>query len=191
MGTGGGRPLILALVVAWLVAADQTPMHFEPVLAAPSLAGRLDTVFRDSLRARGVDLYPLDSLARLRERGDWPTGEKTPAVLTKLKALTKRNLVGWVRVDMPNPEFRRYKWFPLWASREWVIRGEVFKSGAGPIPEVDRFSFRKELSLGFVGTWDVDQFPPTSTDVRKALDELAPEVASRVATFLNSETATK
>jgi hypothetical protein len=147
-------------------------------------------MFRDTLRARGADLYPLDSLTRLRERGEWPTGEKTPANLTKLKTLTKRNLVCWVRVDMPNPEFKRYKWFPLWASREWVIRGEVFKSGASA-PEVDRFSFRKELSLGFVGTWEADQFPPTSSDVRKALDLLAPDVASRVATFLFAETAAK
>ncbi|MEK7392014.1 MAG: hypothetical protein AAB214_05545, partial [Fibrobacterota bacterium] len=142
MGTGGGFPLTLALVLAWFSLAN-APLHFEPVLAAPSLAGRLDSVFRDSLRSRGVDLFPLDSLARLRERGEWPTGEKTPSNLVKLKVLTKREVVGWVRVDMPNPDFRRYKWFPLWANREWVIRGEVFKSGPGA-PEVDRFSFRKE-----------------------------------------------
>jgi hypothetical protein len=179
----------LALVLAWFALAN-APLQFEPVLAAPSLAGRLDSVFRDSLRARGVDLFPLDSLARLRERGEWPTGEKTPSNLAKLKTLTKREVVGWVRVDMPNPDFRRYKWFPLWASREWVIRGEVFKSGAGA-PEVDRFSFRKETSLGFVGTWGAEQFPPSSADVRKALDVLSPEVASRVATFLAGEASPK
>jgi hypothetical protein len=40
------------------------------------------------------------------------------------------------------------------------------------------------MSLGFVGTWDADQFPPSSADVRKALDVLLPEVASRIVGFL-------
>lgn len=189
MGTGGDKLLILVgLLAAWM-GAQPPSLHMEPLLAGPSLSGRLDSIFRDSLRARGVDLYPLDSLARLQSRGEWPTGEKTTSNLAKLKALTKKERIGWVRVDMPNPEFRRFKWFPLWAHREWVLRGEIFRS-TEEAPEVERFSIRRELSLGFVGTWDGDQFPPSSSDVRAALEILAPDVATRVAAFLTAAPGT-
>lgn len=189
MGTGGGQVLIFALALAGLMGADPVSLHLEPILAAPSLSGRLDTVFRDSLRARGVDLFPLDSLRRLQDRGEWAASEKTPAAIAKLKALTKRDRIGWVRVDMPNPEFRRVKWFPIWAKREWVLRGEVFRSTEGA-PEVERFSIRRELPLGFVGTWGADQYPPTSSDVRQALDALSQDVARRVSEFLTAPPAT-
>jgi hypothetical protein len=163
----------------------------EPTLAAPSLAGRVDSVLRDSLRARGVDLYPLDSLALLQARLEWPTGEKTPSNVARLKALTKRSMVGWVRIDMPDPEFKRLKWVPIKAKREWVLRGEVYRSSGDSGSAVERFSIRQEMSLGFVGTWDADQFPPTSADVRKALDVLLPEVASRIVGFLAVPEASK
>ncbi len=189
MGTGGGQILILALALAGAMGADPVSLHLEPVLAAPALSGRLDSVFRDSLRARGIDLFPLDSLRRLQDRNEWPTSEKTSATVAKLKVLTKRDRIGWVRVDMPNPEFRRLKWFPIWARREWVLRGEVFRSTEGA-PEVERFSIRRELPLGFVGTWGADQHPPSSSDVRQALDVLSQDVASRVATFLTAPSAT-
>ncbi len=148
------------------------------------LAGRVDSVLRDSLRARGVDLYPLDSLGRLQARGEWPSGEKTPSAVARLKGLTKRSSVGWVRIDMPDPEFHRIPWFPVWAKREWVLRGEVYRVIGDSTPQVERFSLRQELSLGFVGTWGASQFPPSSADVRKALDALLPEVAARLTTFL-------
>ena len=90
---------------------------------------------------------------------------------------------------MPNPEFRRVKWFPIWAKREWVLRGEVFRSTEGA-PEVERFSIRRELPLGFVGTWGADQYPPTSSDVRQALDALSQDVARRVSEFLTAPPAT-
>lgn len=189
MGAGGGQILIFALALAGLMSADPVSLHLEPVLAAPSLSGRLDSVFRDSLRARGVDLFPLDSLARLQGRGEWASTEKTPAAIAKLKILTKRDRIGWVRVDMPDPEFRRLKWFPIWAKREWVLRGEVFRSTEG-VPEVERFSIRRELPLGFVGTWGAAQYPPSSADVRQALDQLSQDVAARVAEFLTAPAAT-
>jgi hypothetical protein len=182
LGTRRGRPLILALVLAALTGASS--LHLEPTLAAPSLAGRVDSVLRDSLRARGADLYPLDSLVRLQGRLEWPTGEKTPSTVARLKALTKRTTVGWVRIDMPDPEFKRIAWFPVWARREWVLRGEVYRSSGDSGSAVERFSIRQEMSLGFVGTWGAEQFPPTSADVRKALDVLLPEVVSRIAGFL-------
>lgn len=189
MGAGGGQILIVALVLAGLMSADPVSLHLEPPLAAPSLSGRLDSVFRDSLRARGVDLFPLDSFRRLQERGEWTVSEKTMAAVAKLKTLTKRDRIGWVRVDMPNPEFRRMKWFPIWAKREWVLRGEVFRSTEGA-PEVERFSIRRELPLGFVGTWGAEQYPPSSSDVRQALDVLSQDVASRVVGFLTAPPAT-
>lgn len=189
MGAGGGQILIVALVLAGLMSADPVSLHLEPPLAVPSLSGRLDSVFRDSLRARGVDLFPLDSFRRLQERGEWTVSEKTLAAVTKLKTLTKRDRIGWVRVDMPNPEFRRMKWFPIWAKREWVLRGEVFRSTEGA-PEVERFSIRRELPLGFVGTWGAEQYPPSSSDVRQALDVLSQDVASRVVGFLTAPPAT-
>ncbi len=184
MGAGGGQPLILAIALAWLVSADPISLHLEPVIAAPSLSGRLDSVFRDSLRARNADLFPLDSLARLQGRQEWPVGEKSPSNLAKLKKLTSRNTIGWVRVDMPNPEFHRWKWFPLLAYREWVLRGEVYRANSDSGLAVDRFSIRKQISLGFVGTWGEEEFPPSSVDVRKAIDELSVEAASRVVQFL-------
>lgn len=171
------------------MSADPVSLHLEPPLAVPSLSGRLDSVFRDSLRARGVDLFPLDSFRRLQERGEWTVSEKTLAAVAKLKTLTKRDRIGWVRVDMPNPEFRRMKWFPIWAKREWVLRGEVFRSTEGA-PEVERFSIRRELPLGFVGTWGAEQYPPSSSDVRQALDVLSQDVASRVVGFLTAPPAT-
>lgn len=160
-------------------------------MAGANLVGRVDSVLRDTLRARGVDLYPLDSLALLQARKEWPLGEKTAANATRLKALTKRSLVGWVRIDMPNPEFRRLKWFPLWAKREWVLRGEVYRSSGDTGLQVERFSIRQELPLGFVGTWGADQFPPSSADVRKAIGGLLPEVATRIAAFLDVAEPTK
>ena len=189
MGAGGGQTLILAFVLAWVIGADPVGLHLEPVLAAPSLSARLDSLFRDSLRARGVDLFSLDSLRRLQVRGEWPAGEKSPANLAKMKALSKRATIGWVRVDLPNPEFKRMKWFPLWAKREWVLRGEIFRSSGEGLPAVERFSLRQELPLGFVGTWDADQFPPSSADVRKALDVLSAEAAGRIANFLTATPA--
>lgn len=153
-------------------------------MASASLAGRVDTVLRDSLRARGVDLYPLDSLAWLKSRQEWPAGEKTPSNVARLKALTKRSTVGWVRIDMPDPEFRRIVWFPVWAKREWILRGEVFRSSGDSGSVVERFSLRQEMSLGFVGAWGAEQFPPSSADVRRALDRMLPAVSARIAAFL-------
>ena len=189
MGAGGGQILIAALVLAGLMGADPVSLHLESLLAAPSLSGRLDSVFRDSLRARGADLFPLDSFRRLQDRGEWTVSEKTAAAVAKLKTLTKRDRIGWVRVDMPNPEFRRMKWFPIWAKREWVLRGEVFRS-TDSTPEVERFSIRRELPLGFVGTWGAAQYPPSSADVRQALDLLSQDLAARVAGFLTAPAAT-
>lgn len=183
MGTRRGHPLILSLLLAGWAAASAS-LHLEPTLAKPSLAGRVDSVLRDSLRGRGADLFPLDSLQLLRDRQEWPVGELTASNVARMKALTGRTSVGWVRIEMPDPEFHRVAWFPVWAKREWTIRGEIFRSSADTGVSVERFSIRQEMSLGFVGTWGADQFPPSSADFRKALDALLPDVASRVAGFL-------
>lgn len=183
MGTGGGRILILALLGAAWFAAELPAIHLDPVQGSALVAGRIDSVLRDSLRARPADLFPIDSLRRLQDRGEWSPGERTTATVGKILSLTHRPVVGWARMDPLETRFFRIPWWYFWAKRSWTLRGEVFRATAEGITSL-RISEEIVVPLGFVGTSDGDKYPPSSADQQHALDTLSGLWTARAVPFL-------
>ena len=183
MGTRGGGDLILALLVAGLVGAEPPSLHLDPSQGSPLVVGRMDSVLRDSLRARSVNLYPLDSLDRLRQRGEWTEGERTGSGVASLLSLTHRQALAWVRMDPLESRFFRIPWWYFWAKRSWTLRGEAFHATAEGIVS-QRISQEIVVPLGFVGTDDPDKYPPSSADQKQALDTLSGLWAAQALPFL-------
>ena len=183
MGTGGGRILILAVLGAAWFAAEIPAIHLDPVQGSALVAGRIDSVLRDSLRARPADLFPLDSLRRLEDRGEWTPGERTTATVGKILSLTHRPVVGWARMDPLEARFFRIPWWYFWAKRSWSLRGEVFRATGEGIASL-RIEQEIQVPLGFVGTSDGDKYPPSSADQKEALDSLSRRFASVAVPFL-------
>lgn len=183
MGTGGGRNLILALLGATWFGAELPAIHLDPVQGSALVAGRIDSILRDSLRARPVDLFPLDSLGRLQDRGEWSLGERSPSTVGKILSLTHRPVVGWARMDPLESRFFRIPWWYFWAKRNWTLRGEVFRATAEGITSL-RIEQEIVVPLGFVGTSDGDKYPPSSSDQKQALDTLARLWTARAVPYL-------
>ena len=165
-----------------LLAADLPSLHLDPGQGSALVAGRIDSVLRDSLRARPVDLFPVDSLSRLKERGEWVPGERSLAQVPRILAATHRQAMGWVRMDPLESRFTR-SWL-LWARRGWILRGEAFRASAGEGIVSRRISREIELPLGFVGSDGGEKYPPSSADQREALDLLSRLWASDAIPFL-------
>jgi len=185
LGTGGGRLLILALLGAAWFAAELPAIHLDPVQGSALVAGRIDSILRDSLRARPADLFPLDSLRRLEERGEWSPGERPTATVGRILSLTHRPTVGWVRMDPLESRFFRIPWWYFWAKRSWTLRGIVFRATSAGIASL-RIEQEIQVPLGFVGTSDAEKYPPSSSDQKQALDTLAGLWAARAVPFLIS-----
>jgi len=183
LGVGRGRILIAWIFLwSWIGAAVQG-FHLDPVQGPPTVSGRLDSVLRDSLRARSVDLYPLDSLRWLEKRGDWSPGERTPEVVARILSGTHRPAAGWVRIDALEGTFHRIPWWHFWAKRSWVLRGEAFRATADGIVS-ERISDQVDLPLGFVGTTEAETHPASSAEYRQALDTLSRDLAAQAVPFL-------
>ena len=186
MGIGGGGFLILvALLSAWVgaAAAESPSLHLDPTLGPATVTGRVDKVLRDSLRARSVVLFPLDSLSILEDRREWSAGERTQANVARILSSTHRGAMGWVRVDPVASEFHRIPWWYFWAKRRWTLRGEVFRATTEATVS-ERISVETDLPLGFVGTDGENTYPASSSDFKSALDSLSREFASRAMPYL-------
>ena len=186
MGAGGGGFLIIpALVSAWIgAAATESPaLHLDPTLGPATVTGRMDQVLRDSLRARAVVLFPLDSLRILEDGREWSPGEHTQANVARILSSTHRGAMGWVRVDPLENRFQRISWWYFWAKRVWILRGEVFRATPEAIVS-ERLVVEADLPLGFVGTDSEDAYPASSTEFRMALDTLSRGFAARAMPFL-------
>ena len=185
MGIGGGCFLIfLLLLCAWITASAESPgIHLDPTQGSATVTGRLDQVLRDSLRARAVALFPLDSLRTVQERGEWSPGERTQANVVRILSSTHRSAMGWVRVDPLESRFHRIPWLYFWAKRSWVLRGEVFRATSEVLVS-ERISVEIDLPLGFVGTNEAETYPPSSAEFRAALDSLSSEFATKSVPFL-------
>lgn len=184
MGIGGGRFLIfLALVSTWIAVAAETPgFHLDPPQGPATVTGRVDHVLRDSLRARAVVLFPLDSLRILEERGEWTPGERTQVNVARILSVTHRSSMGWVRVDPLGSSFHRTSMY-FWAKRLWTLRGEVFHATREAITSQRVFA-EVDLPLGFVGTDAEETHPPSSEEFRTALDTLSRKLATKAMPFL-------
>lgn len=188
MGTRGDGILILALAGSLLFGAELPSLHLDPVQGPATVVGRLDAVLRDSLRARPVSLFPLDSLDRLRDRGEWSPGERTASTTAALLATTHRQAIGWARLDPLEERFSR-SWL-LWADRQWALSGEVFRAtSAGTTTR--RIRVEMTESLGFVGADDASRYPASSADRSRALESLAGMWAAAAVPFLVGEPAKK
>jgi hypothetical protein len=181
LGIGGGGLLILLALLSALAgaaAAESPSLHLDPTQGPATVTGRVDQVLRDSLRARTVVLFPLDSLRILEERRDWSPGERTQANVARILSNTHRGAMGWVRVDPLENRFHRIPWWYFWAKRLWTLRGEVFR--ASPEATVsERVSVQIDLPLGFVGTDAEDTYPASSAEFRTALDSLSRGFAAK------------
>lgn len=178
MGTRGSVVLILLLLLCAWFGKDAAGFHLDPVRGPPSVCAKLDSVFRDSLRARALDLFPADSLDALRGE----PGERTPAVVSRILARTGRAAMGWIRVDPLVSDYHR-TWLIFWAERTWILRGEAFRATAEGIVS-QRFEAVVELPQGFVGTTSSQTHPATSQEFGVALDSLSRRVAARVVPVL-------
>jgi hypothetical protein len=185
LGIGGGRYLILLILVStWIGAAAETPgMHLDPTQGPATVTGRVDQVIRDSLRARAIVLFPLDSLRILEERGEWSPGARTQSGVSRILSSTHRGAMGWLRVDPLESNFHRIPWWYFWAKRAWILRGEVFRATPEAIVS-ERVSAEVDLPLGFVGTNEEETYPPSSAEFRVALDTLSRGFAAKAMPFL-------
>ena len=186
MGIGGGGFLILALLLSALggaAAAESPSLHLDPTQGPATVTGRVDQVLRDSLRARTVVLFPLDSLRILDERREWAPGERTQANVARILSTTHRTAMGWARLDPLESKFHRIPWWYFWAKRLWTLRGEVFRATAEATVS-ERILVQIDLPLGFVGTDAEDTYPASSAEFRAALDSLSRGFASKAMPFL-------
>jgi len=158
-------------------------LHLDPTQGPATITGRLDEVLRDSLRARAVILFPLDSLRILEDRREWSPGERTQSNVAGILSSTHRSAMGWVRVDPLENRFHRIPWWYFWAKRLWILRGEVYRATAEAIVS-ERISVEVDLPLGFVGTDGDDTYPASSADFRTALDTLSRGFAAKAMPYL-------
>jgi len=158
-------------------------MHLDPTQGPATVTGRVDQVLRDSLRARNVVLFPLDSLRILEDRKEWSPSERTRSNISRILSSTHRDAMGWVRMDPLASSFHRIPWWYFWAKRLWVLRGDVFRATTEATVS-ERDSVELDQPLGFVGTDDGDSYPPSSVEFRSALDTLSRRFTAKAMPFL-------
>ena len=158
-------------------------MHLDPTQGPATVTGRVDQVLRDSLRARAVVLFPLDSLRILEDRREWSPGERSQANVSRILSSAHRDSMGWVRLDPLESRFHRVPWWYFWAKRLWILRGEVFRANDKTMVS-ERVSVEVDQPLGFVGTDADEAYPPSSAEFRTALDTLSRGFAAKAMPFL-------
>lgn len=171
------------------LAAGAQSIHFDGVDGPPVWSGRLDASIRDSLRARGADLWASDSLALLKDRNEWPGSDRTAATIGWLAKRTKRTAIAWAKANTPEGRFQRPWWSILWTRRVWTAEADILVSDATGKPKTTRVAVERKIWIGFTGSNGADLWPVTEPErskaeklvlaelTSKALDVLAPQAA--------------
>lgn len=159
-------------------------IHFDGVEGSPAWAGRVDSSVRDSLRARGADLWAAESLAYLKDRNEWPGPERTAQQIGLLAKRTKRNTIAWARSNSPEGRFQRPWWSVLWTRRVWTAQADVFVADATGKVTVSKVSVTRKIWLGFTGTNGADLWPVTEPERSKAEALVLAELTGKVVAIL-------
>jgi len=147
------------------------PIHFDGVDGPPAWAGRVNQSIRDSLAARGADLWPADSLTWLKDRNEWPGTERTPERVAALAKRTRRTTIAWAKVEAPVGTFDRPWWSVFWTRRIWTAQADIFVANAEGKARVTHLALERKTQLRFTGTNGPDLWPITEPE--KAVAEFA------------------
>lgn len=191
MGAPGSRrlktaPALRAALVAAIlpIGSFAQSIHFDGVDGSPAWAERVEASVRDSLRARGADLWAAESLVFLKERNEWPGPERTTQQISFLAKRTKRTVVAWAKSNTPEGRFQRPWWSVLWTRRVWTAQADVFVADATGKITVSKASVTRRIWLGFTGTNGADLWPVTEPERSKAEALVLAELTSKVAAIL-------
>ncbi len=164
-------------------------MHFDGVEGNPAWAARVEQAVRESLTVRNPELWPADSLARLKERGEWAGSERDARRIGDLARRTRTQAVAWMRTDAPQGQFQRPWWSVLWTRRVWTTRADLYVADATGKPKVTRLALERKVWLGFTGTNGADLWPVTEPERSSAEAALIAELAGKAAQAItDSET---
>jgi len=141
----------------------------------------VETAVRESISVRNPELWPADSLARLKDRGEWNPSERDARRVADLVRRTKCPVVAWVRADAPVGRFQRPWWSLLWTRRVWTAQADLFVADATGKPTVTRLSLERKVWLGFTGTNGADLWPITEPERSAAELALLAELAGKAA----------
>lgn len=153
---------------------------------SPAWAGRLETAVRDSLKIRNPELWPADSLTRIKERGEWTGGERDVRRIADLARRTRTQVVAWVRSEAPQARFQRPWWSLLWTRRVWTVRADLFVADATGKPKATSLAVERKIWLGFTGTNGADLWPVTEPERSAAEAALLAELAGKAAQAIES-----
>ncbi|MCB9496518.1 MAG: hypothetical protein H6686_06485 [Fibrobacteria bacterium] len=148
----------------------------------------METAVRDSLSARGADLWPMDSLRRLKARNEW-SAEHSPASVAELSRRTGKPLVAWMAAQAPQGRFERPWWSLFWTRRHWTSAATLYLADASGTPRTVLLSVERRDWLGFTGTNRGELWPITEPERSRAEALLLAELAGKAATALLDSTA--